>query len=262
MSNASKFLKGAAQRRDMILEMVNRDGYVSVTRLAELCGVTPVTIRVDLTSMEKDGLLYRVHGSAMSRNPVAPERSTKDKRIINAEVKSRIGKAAANLVSENDNVFISAGSTMLAFCEELRFKAGFTVFTPSIQVAALLSTNPEISVHMLGGEVRYKSQSVRGEYSKGVLDSINTAMLFFGADGIDEQYGITCSTVEEALFMHEAFETAMKVVLLCDSSKFGKHGVGRICKLDRIDILVTDSGIPESYKELFASSGVEVIIVD
>lgn len=254
-------LKSAAQRRELILELVNKEGSVQVSRLAEICEVTPVTIRVDLTSMEKEGLLYRVHGSAMSKNPVAPERSTRDKRMINAAVKSRIGIAASGLVEAGDDIFLASGSTMLAFCEELLKKANFTVFTTSIQVAALMSANPDISVHMLGGVVRFNSQSVRGEYSKGVLQSINTRLLFLGADGIDEQYGITCSTVEEALFMQEIFETSMKIVLLCDSSKIGKHGVGRICKLDRIDVVITDDAIPQTYMEMFQQNGVEVITV-
>lgn len=250
-----------SQRRKIILDHVDKSGYMQVADLASLFSVTQATIRSDLAAMESEGLLYRVHGSAMSKSHIARERSTNDKRTINAEAKERIGKKALELIADNDSIFIAAGSTVLAFCEQIPPEMHLTVVTPSIQIAALLSPSPNISVHLLGGIVHHQSLSVRGEYSDGVLDTINCATFFFGADGIDENGIITCSTVEEALFMKKAFNCAMKTVLLCDSSKIGKSGIGRICDMKKLDAFITDKGISKSYKKKFEADNVDVVTV-
>ena len=250
----------AVQRRKSILEHVNQLGYMQVVELAEMFGVTTATIRTDLTAMENSGLLFRVHGSAMSRNPVTRERSTYDKSLINAEEKDMIGRKAVELISDNDSIFVAAGSTVKAFCEHLPADMRLDIFTPSIQVATMLSSNAGFCIHLLGGIVHYQSLSSRGEYSESVLDTMRCSSLIIGADGITKNGDITCSTVEEALFMKKVIKCAMKVVLLCDSTKIGKTGLGKICGMDQIDILVTDPGISASDRARFESFGARVII--
>ena len=248
-----------SQRRQIILDRVEKNGYMQVVELADLFKVTQATIRADLSAMEGDGLLYRVHGSAMSKSQIAHERSTDDKRRINAKVKEKIGRKAQDFICDNDSIFVAAGSTVLAFCEQIPPEVHLTVFTPSIQIAALLSPYPNITLHLLGGIVHHQSLSVRGEYSDGVLETINCTTAFFGADGIDKNGTVTCSTVEEALFMKKVLNCAMKVVLLCDSSKIGKSGVGRICEIKRLDTLVIDTGISKSDRKRFEADGVEIV---
>lgn len=249
-----------SQRRKIILDRVNQSGYMQVVDLADLFSVTQATIRSDLAAMERDGLLSRVHGSAMSKSRIARERTTDDKRRINAEAKEKIGKKALELISDNDSVFVAAGSTVLAFCEQIPSDKRLTIFTPSIQIAALLSPCPNITVHLLGGIVHHQSLSVRGEYSDGVLETVNCNIFFFGADGIDHDGVITCSTVEEAMFMKKALSCSMKTVLLCDSSKIGRSGVGRICDMKVLDTLIIDQGISRADRRKFESQGVELVV--
>lgn len=248
-----------SQRRQIILEKVDKAGYMQVADLANYFNVTQATIRTDLSAMEREGVLYRVHGSAMSRNSMVKERSTDDKRQINAEEKARIGKKALEFITDYDSIFVAAGSTVLSFCEQIPPELHLSVFTPSIQIAALLSPSPNITVHMLGGVVHHQSQSVRGEYSDELLGAINCSSFFFGTDGIDNNGIITGATVEEAIFMKKVFKCARKAVLLCDSTKIGKNGPGRLCNMKDLDILITDSGISRSNKNKFEADGVEVV---
>lgn len=254
-------MMSSVQRRSIILKKVNEEGYMQVTVLADLLGVTPTTIRTDLSAMEAEGLLHRTHGSAMAINPVAGERSVMDKRSINSEVKTRIAKAAANMISDSESILMTSGSTVLALCERLNPEVHLDIFTPDLQIAAMLSSNPNITVHFYGGVVHHKSLSTRGEYSFDLMNRSVCSSVFFGADGITPENGITCSTVEEAVFMSHIMPSSLRRVLLCDSSKMGRTGVGRICSLSEIDTLITDKGISESYLKAFEEAGVEVIAV-
>ena len=102
----------------------------------------------------------------------------------------------------------------------------------------------------LGGTVHMKSLSVLGEEAARSLDDCICSKLFFGADGIDSNFGITCATAEEAALTQKMMRASAKSVVLADSSKFGRRGFGRICSMERIDCIVTDDGISEQYRRL------------
>ena len=250
------------QRKKIILDKVNLEGYVQVSDLAEALNVTQATIRSDLRAMEKEGLLFRVHGSAMSKNPIARERTTLDKININYDAKSRIGRAAQRLVQGDETIMLLPGSTVYAFAEQLNAPFELSVFTTALNVAQMLASRRNISVKVLGGTVDPSSMSVHGEFSEEVLNNIVCSYLFFGADGISSKSGITCATVEEAIFMQRLMKTALKSVLLCDSSKIGRVGAGRICWMGDVDILITDASISKKDLKDFETNGVDVIIAD
>lgn len=250
----------AQQRKEIILRKVNEEEYVQVGVLAQMLGVSQATVRSDLSLMEKEGLLHRLHGSAMAKDPIAKERPTDLKKTINAEIKTAIGREALKLMDGCNSVIVAAGSTSYAFAELLSPSSHLEVFTPVIPVASLLSSKPNITVHLLGGIVQHNSLSTRAEYSLDILDRIKCSVLFFGADGLDSQNGITCSTAGEAMLMQHFLGASLKTVLLCDSTKVGKTGLGFICDYSDIDVLVTDSAFPKKEKAALEKAGVEVII--
>ncbi|MCQ2115057.1 MAG: DeoR/GlpR family DNA-binding transcription regulator [Bacteroidales bacterium] len=250
----------ANQRRDIILARVNKSGYMQVNELAALLDVTTATIRADLSIMERDGLLRRVHGSAMSKNNLAVERSTSDKSLIMSDQKRRIATLAVQHIKEDEVLFIAAGSTVAAFCEQLPADKHLTIFTPSIQIAAMLSPNPNYTVHLLGGVVHHQSQSVRGEYSSEVLDTLRGVTLVFGADGIGKDGYVMCSTVEEALFTKKVIRCANRLILLSDSSKLGRCGAGCICSLDNVDLFVSDTGLSKPDRKILSAFKAELLL--
>jgi len=250
-----------AERRKYILDSLTRRGFVRVADMAAEMNVTKATVRKDMEFLESKNLLYRAHGSASPVNPLVQETSVHVKSSVNSRIKQCIGAEAARMIGADDSVFIASGSTVYAFAERVQPVGHLNVVTPSLRVAMLLNDSEQTTVTVLGGVLYKKSLSVRGEYAAQGFDNVVCSKLFFGADGIDSDFGITCATAEEAALTQKMMRASAKSVVLADSSKFGRRGFGRICPLERVDCIVTDDGISEPYRRLIEEAGVDLIVV-
>lgn len=249
-----------AERHNLIREEIDRNGFVKVSELAQKLGVTSPTIRKDLKILESQNILHRTHGSAsVVKSPIVDE-SVKRKMSLNAHLKEGIAEAAQSLIEKDDAVIIAGGSTTTLFAGSIRPKGKLTVATPSIGIAVALNEIEDVKVLILGGILEKEPLSVRDRYSIEGLKYVNCSKLFMGCNGIDVVNGITCTSIEEAEFMEHVMNRIDKVVLLADSSKFSTRGHGRICGIDRIDVLVTDSGAPSHLLKVFEDAGTKVVI--
>ena len=253
-------MKSKAQRHNYILKKLREQQYVKVSEIAEDLGVTTVTVRKDLKTLEDRNLLFRTHGSAMPINPYVPDMSVKVKGKLRNEEKWKIAIEAAKLIEENDSIIISAGSTNYKFAEQVQPKGHLNVVTSSLPVSILLNEHPDISIIQLGGNLFKKSLSVRGEYAGWAFADFSCSKLFLGVDGIDKEHGITNSNIEEALLSKKMIKACSKIIVLADSSKFGKRGFGKVCNLDQVDIIITDVGITDSMFNALDDIGIKVII--
>lgn len=249
-----------AERHKYILEALRRDGFVKVVDIAKQLDVTTVTIRKDFKVLEEKGLLYRTHGSASSVNPHAKDKNVREKEKIRTKEKEAIGLCAAQLIEEDDSIIINSGSTICAFAEKIVPKGNLKVVTSSIKAASKLAESEGVTVIQLGGVLRRSSMSVIGNYTLGLLDNITCSKLFLGVDGVDVDYGVTTSNIEEAELNKSMMDVSLRTIVLCDSSKFGRKGFGKICGIDKIDVIVTDEGISESMHKTLEEYGVQVII--
>lgn len=134
------------------------------------------------------------------------------------------------------------------------------VVTTFLKTSVLLNDVEEINVVQLGGCVHKKSLSAIGGYAEAALSDFSCSKLFFGVDGIDLEHGITTSTIEEAKLTQVMMRSASKIIILADSSKFGQRGFGRICSLEEIDVIVTDSRISEQAVAMAEEAGVDLVI--
>ena len=189
-----------AERRKYILDSLNRHGFVRVADMAAEMNVTKATVRKDMEFLESRNLLYRTHGSASPVNPLVQDVSVHVKSAVNSEIKQKIAVEAAGLICPDDSVFIASGSTVYAFAERIRPVGHLNVVTPSLRVAMLMNESEETTVTVLGGVLYKKSLSVRGEYAAQGFENVICSKLFFGADGIDSNFGITCATVAALVF--------------------------------------------------------------
>lgn len=249
-----------AERHKYILNTLHKEGFVKVVDIAKKLDVTTVTVRKDLKALEEKGLLYRTHGSASPVNPHIADRNVKEKEKIRTKEKQLIGIFAARLIEEDDSIIINSGSTICAFAEQIEPKGRLTVVTSSIKATSILGEHEGINVSQLGGTLRRSSMSVIGSYTLSFLENITCSKVFLGVDGIDPDFGVTTSNIEEAELNRAMMSVSLKTIVLCDSSKFGRKGFGKICNLDKIDVVVTDEGISPSMCKLLEEHGVEVIV--
>lgn len=249
-----------AERHKYILNALQKEGFVKVVDIAKKLDVTTVTVRKDLKVLEEKGLLYRTHGSASPVNPHMVDRHVKEKEKIKIKEKQLIGACAARLIDEDDSIVVNSGSTICAFAEQIEPKGRLTVVTSSIKVTSILGENEGVNVVQLGGALRRSSMSVIGTSAFGFLENITCSKVFLGVDGVDLDFGVTTSNVEEAELNKAMMGVALKTIVLCDSSKFGRKGFGKICGLDRIDVVVTDEGVSAAMVRLLEEQGVEVVV--
>jgi len=254
-------MKTLTQRHQHIITRLKKEGNVKVLDLCSELNVSSVTIRKDLKLLEDKELLYRTHGGGTLSNPYTSDRSVNEKEKIKADEKLRIGITAASLIQPNDCIIIASGTTVLSLAKNIRQQESLTVITAALNIATELIHHPQIEVIQLGGILRKSSSSVTGIYAEKILEDFSCSKLFLGVDGIDAEFGLTTTNIMEAQLNRKMIETAQKTIVLADSSKFDKRGFGKICGLEDIEQIITDSGISKHMADTLKSMGIEVTIV-
>lgn len=249
------------ERHQYILDKLHEKGYIKVIDLCKELDVSAVTIRKDLKLLEDKSLLFRSHGGAATNNPYINDKPVNEKEKISREEKTRIGSAAAKLIFPNDSIIIASGTTVLALARNIHPRENLTVITSALNVALELIRHPEIEILQLGGILRKSSSSVAGSYAEKFLEDFSCSKLFLGVDGIDIEFGLTTTNVMEAHLNQQMIKTAQKTIVLADSSKFGKRGFGRICGLEEVEQVITDSGVSGHTVKILEDMGIEVTIV-
>ena len=250
------------ERRKYILDHIVRDGFVKVAELSESLGVTQATIRKDLNYLESQGVLQRAHGSAMPTTLPVMDINLSTKKLINFEAKQKIAEKAVEMIQTDDSIMIASGSTITVFAESLKPKGRLNVVSISVNISAHLGDIPGITVMQVGGILYGNTLSVLGAEASNTIENIFCSKVFFGVDGIDLDYGITCGTGEEASITYKMMQSSQNSIVLADSSKIGKRGFARICELSEIDILSTDSGLTMETRRRIEEMGVKLIIAE
>jgi len=249
------------ERHQHILTKLKEKGSVQVLDLCTELEVSPVTIRKDLKMLEDKQLLLRTHGGGTLVNPYTTDRPVTEKAKIRSGEKSDIGTAAARLIEANDCVLIASGTTVLSLAHNIQPIGHLTVVTAALNVAMELVQHPGIEVIQLPGIIRKTSSSVTGNFAEEMLSHFSFSKLFLGVDGIDLEFGLTTTNMMEAQLNKKMIAASQKTIVLADSSKFGKRGFGRICGLEDIEHIITDSNISEHLVDTLKGLGIEVTIV-
>jgi Transcriptional regulators of sugar metabolism len=250
-----------AERHRYILDQLEKKGLLTVSDLAKELNVTMVTVRKDLKILEEKGLLFRSHGSATSVSPYVSDRSVQVKRLEQVEEKSRIAQKALDYLEPHEAIIIGSGTTVGAFAQAIPRNYPLTVLTAAMNVALALIDTTELELVQLGGVVRKSSSSAVGHFAEEMLKSFACNKLFLSVDGISLEHGLTTSNMMEAHLNAEMIRSVQKTIILADSHKFGRKGFGKICDLEDIDVIITDSGIPEIYRERMEEKGIELVLV-
>lgn len=254
----------AAGRRQRLSELVRSSGFLRVADASRMLGVSEVTVRADLSVLEADGLLTRVHGGAVPR---AVSESPLEQTVRqDADTKRRIGERAAAMIRPGESVLLDVGSTALAAARALVARDDLrdvVVLTNGLSIAlALEPAIPRLTVVVIGGTLRPLQHSLVDPHATDALAGIHADVAMIGCNGVDAEAGVTNLNLAEAQVKRAMVRASGRRILLADASKLGQRHLGRIGALEDFDALVT-AGAPrgepvEDLLRVIRSRGVAV----
>ena len=262
MKQAKKSIRNTRERRDYILVQLAEQGSITVENISQRYDVSTVTVRADLRLLEEQGKLARHHGGAMLTKRAEPQPNTAQPLSCNAQIKRKLGRAAAQLVQAGDSIIIDSGTTTACIAEQLSAISPLHVMTNSLPVLNELSAHSGITTMVTGGNLCHKSQSFHGAQAEKNLREFHFDKLFLGVDGFHLDKGISTYNEDEARVNQIMPEVAEKVIIVTDSSKFSKLSLYKILSLDKIDTIITDANIPEEYRLGVLKRNINLIIVE
>lgn len=240
-----------------MLDHLNRTGRLRVVELAAEMGVSQATIRRDLEELERQKLLRRVHGGAVLQQPSieVPLPYKGGRRQLE---KQRIAKVAVDLLGEASIICLTGGTTTAAVARLIGDRAGVTIVTTGLNIASEMVNFPRLRVIIAGGEVRGVSLEVVGAIAQQTLAQFQVDVAFVGVDGLTADAGCTGFDPLGSDADRAMIERARRVVVVADSSKFGRVASSVICSFEQVDLLITDTGAPADELEMIRRRGVEV----
>lgn len=247
------------KRETQILELLSEYGKLEVSMLAEKIGVSQVTIRKDLDSLERRGILRREHGCAV----FGGSDDVNNRLAFNYEEKRLIAKEAAKLVSDGETVMIENGSCCSLLAEEIaKTKHGAKIITNSAFIASYIRRISGVQVVLLGGDFQNDAQVMVGPILRTCVAQFYVDKLFVGTDGYSAEHGFTHNDHLRAQAVRDMAEHADGVIVVTESVKFLQHSVVPLGLDGRIRAVVTDELIPRNIEEELNGKNIAVYKAD
>ena len=234
--------ESANQRHVKILELLSRDGEVSVLELAERFGVTPMTVRRDLEALERRNALIRTHGGAVFSKRSVAEFAFLERNRTSIDEKRAIAREAATLVKAGMSIVLDTGTTSLEVARAIAGIRDLTVLTSSLAVASALHARENIEVVLLGGAVRRNSPDLSGSLTEENLRQFRVRLAILGADAVDRR-GLYTTDLGVARVSKAMIACADDTVLVADSRKFTRSSFVQFAAWGDLRHVVTDRGI-------------------
>jgi DeoR/GlpR family transcriptional regulator of sugar metabolism len=255
----------AAERRQLILEMVRANGAVSLRELARVVQTSEVTVRRDVRALEAEGLLDRRHGGAVLPGGFTRESGIPQKSHLAAAEKTAIADLAASLVEEGEAIVVGAGTTTQELARRLARVPGLTVVTNSLLVAQALAHANRVEVVMTGGTLRGTNYALVGSGAEQSLQGLRVSRAFLSGAGLTAERGLSTSNMLSASVDRALVQAAAEVVVLADHTKLGTDTMFQTVPTDVITRLVTDEPAPGDERaatelQALADRGVHVAV--
>ncbi len=251
----------AVERQKVILEVLDRDGSVSVSRLSDLLEVTEETVRRDLEKLEKQEALTRTHGGAVSIDESNFEYSLEKRKHTNPEEKEHLAKEAVKYITSGDTIFLDASTTTFFMAKEIKKLKNVTVITNSLRVVNELSSVENIKVIGLGGMVSNNQSFVGSVTEDMVKEYFFAGKFFFSSKGITAKVGVLESNEQEYGIKKKMIENSSHRFYLCDSSKIGRMGFEKLCGFDKIDTIITNAEFDNEFLAKLEENKIEIVNV-
>lgn len=228
------------------MELFQANPYLSVTHLRDHLFFSEATIRRDLEALEQQGLIRKIRGGAICNTGSSIETPLAIRVEEHGEEKRRIAERAAELVQDNSVLFLDASTTVMELINHLSFKANLTIITNCLQTASLVVERLKCNLICTGGSYHRSTASLVGPYAESCVMQKFADIFFFSVQSIDYRNGLTDQGEEVASLKSTMMGQAKSVVLLADTSKFGRTAFCKVAKLSEVTSIVTNrSGIFE-----------------
>jgi len=258
MKTSKKGTVFAEERRIEILELIKKRKKITVPELCSHFNISGATIRNDLRELKQQGLLIRTHGGAIEKTQMGFELDSKHRETHNLAEKQKIAQAAVKLIEDGDKIILDTGTTTLELAKLLKQKKDLTVVTNDLEIAKVLEEFDSLQIIFMGGIIRNRFHCTVAIYDQKLYSGLMTDKAFMGVNALSLANGATTPDINQAQTKKTMISIADKVILLCDSSKFGKVSFVRFATVEQIDVLVTDN-IDKNTRAKFEENGVEVI---
>lgn len=249
------------ERQRLIRKQVKTNGRVTVPELSQRFNVSEATIRRDLDDLTEQGWVRRTHGGAMNNERVSREQPMVIRAGEHQAEKERIGQAATNLIRENETIFLGSGSTALEIARHLPPDLTLTVITNSLPIVNALTDYENIELIVIGGMLRTSEYSMVGHIAEQAIKEFRADRVFIGMHAIDIRHGFTNDFLPEVMTDRAILEIGLQVVIVSDSSKFGRISSVLVAPVESADLIITDDNLLEEIVEEIRSLEVDVLLV-
>ncbi len=246
-------------RKKYILKALNEREFISVNELVEHFGVSPMTIRRDLSELEEKGFLIRKYGGAVKSEAVGNMFSFNSRVEKNSEQKEKICRTASRFIDDGDIIFIDCGSTLFRLSRYIIKKNRLKVITNSLPVVSELINYSNIKVTFIGGDIVSDRKAAYGPTAEKLIGEYHADKAFIGIDGISVNNGLSSYDEKEARITLRMAENADKVFLLCDSSKIEKDSFYRFAPVSLIDVLITEKEVEKEIVSNYMANNITII---
>lgn len=248
------------ERQKQILSLLTKQGRLSVTEIVEQFSISEATARRDLESLASQGKAQRVHGGVIAVEQAPPELPILQREGEQADEKSQIGRAAAELIRDGETVFLGSGTTVLETAKNLRERKNLTVITNSLPVLNALAGIKEITVVSLGGQLRESELSFIGHITEQALAEVRVDKVIMGARGLSLEHGLTNDYLQETLTDRAILKIGHEVILVADHSKVNRVSTALLAPLSSMNTFVTDSKADKKFIQALKKQNIKVVI--
>ncbi|TVY00287.1 DeoR/GlpR family DNA-binding transcription regulator [Paenibacillus cremeus] len=253
------------ERRERLLQMLKRQGKITIQEITEKLNCSEATARRDLDLLEKQGGIIRSLGGAQLDNSLSSggkELHFHEKEQLLLLEKEAIAVRAAAMIQEGDVVGLSGGTTTFLIARELKLKRGITVVTNAVNIAMELSDSEDIQVVLTGGVLRRNSYELCGPLAEKIVENINIGIMFLGVDGITEEQGLTTFSEQEAQIGRLMLKRSRASYAVFDHTKAGRVSLFSIAPLDELKGCITNAMVDEGLRTVLNQQGIELILAE
>ncbi len=247
-----------AERQRLIINLLSQSDILSITELTKTLDVSHMTVRRDIETLERKGLVVAVSGGVQLSEALVKEAPHNIKATHSINEKQAIGIYAAQLIPQGASIYLDAGTTTLELAKQLQDRDDLLVITNDFVIANYLIKSSECTLYHTGGKIDRLNQSSVGNKACKIFDDVNIHMAFVSTSSWDMR-GISTPSEEKVFVKCKVLECAHKKYLLTDSSKYGKVATFHVVDLTAFDAVITDEKFSEQQVIDFNEQGVSVI---